>query len=127
MYLDTDVILAALKVDDWLKSDVDIDAIEEPVTCTATVIELQDVMQDEWRRERVTSVAGEVAGAGVELIPLTVPGIVTAGDLRQRYESLGVFDSVHLGAAITHGESIVSTDTLYPETEEIEHADPRDM
>jgi hypothetical protein len=51
--LDLDVILAELKADDWLASDVDTDSIEEPKTSVATGIELQYVMEDEWERDRV--------------------------------------------------------------------------
>ena len=53
MYLDLDVILAELKADDWLASDVDIDSIEDPKTSVATGIELQYVMEDAWDRHRV--------------------------------------------------------------------------
>jgi hypothetical protein len=38
VYLDLDVILAELKADDWLASDVDLDAIEETKTSVATDI-----------------------------------------------------------------------------------------
>jgi len=50
VYLDLDVILAELKADDWLASDVDIDAIDDPKTSVATGIELQYVMENEWGR-----------------------------------------------------------------------------
>jgi hypothetical protein len=53
VYLDLDVILAELKADDWLASDVDINSIEDPKTSVATSIELQYVMEDEWDRDRV--------------------------------------------------------------------------
>jgi hypothetical protein len=46
---------------------------------------------------------------------------------RAQYEALNVFDGVHLGSAAVLGESIVSTDTLFPEIPEIEHIDPRDL
>jgi hypothetical protein len=47
VYLDLDVILAELKADAWLASDIDIDSIEEPKTSVATGIELQYVVEDE--------------------------------------------------------------------------------
>jgi len=51
VYLDLDVILAELKADDWLASDVNIDAIDEPKTSVATGIELQSLLPE--RVERV--------------------------------------------------------------------------
>jgi len=53
VYLDLDVILAELKANGWLASDVDIDSIEEPKTSVATGIELHYVMEEEWERDRV--------------------------------------------------------------------------
>jgi hypothetical protein len=53
VYLDLNVILAELKADDWLASDVDIESMAEPKTSVATGIELQYVMEDEWERARV--------------------------------------------------------------------------
>jgi len=41
VYLDLDVILAALKADDWLASEVDLESLDEPKTSIATGIELQ--------------------------------------------------------------------------------------
>ena len=127
MYLDLDVILAELKADDWLASDVDIDSIEEPKTSVATGIELQYVMEDEWDRDRVVRAHREIAGKDIELVPLTSDTLDAAADLRSQYEALNVFDGVHLGSAAVLDEPIVSTDTLFPEIPQIEHIDPRDL
>lgn len=127
MYLDLDVILAELKADDWLASDVEIDSIEEPKTSVATGIELQYVMEDEWDRDRVVQAHQEIASTNIELVPLTSDVLDAAADLRAQYETLNVFDGVHLGSAAVLDEPIVSTDTLFPEIPEIEHIDPRDL
>jgi hypothetical protein len=127
VYLDLDVILAELKADDWLASDVDIESIENPKTSVATGIELQYVMEDEWDRDRVVRVHQEIANTNIELIPLTSEALDAAADLRAQYEALNVFDGVHLGSAAALDEPIVSTDTLFPEIPEIEHIDPRDL
>jgi hypothetical protein len=127
MYLDTDVVLARLKVEDWLKSFVSLDALENPVTSTSTVIEVQYVMEDDWNRERLGRVSSEIEDEGIELVPLTTEDMETAGELREKYDALGVFDSVHLGAASTRNIPIVSTDTLYPSITEVQHTDPRDL
>jgi hypothetical protein len=127
VYLDLDVILAELKADDWLASDVDLDAIEEPKTSVATGIELQYVMEDEWDRDRVFRAHQEVASKNIELVPLTSDALDAAADLRAQYTALNVFDGVHLGSAAVLDESIVSTDTLFPEIPEVEHLDPREL
>jgi len=127
MYLDTDVVLARLKVEDWLKSFVSLDVLEDPVTSTSTVIEIQYVMEEDWNRERLGRVSSEIEDEGIELVPLTTEDMETAGELREKYDALGVFDSVHLGAASTRNAPVVSTDKLYPRIDEIQHIDPRDL
>jgi hypothetical protein len=127
VYLDLDVILAELKADDWLASDVDIASIEEPKTSVATGIELQYVMEDEWDRDRVVRAHQEITGKDIELVPLTSDALDAAADLRSQYEALNVFDGVHLGSAAVLDEPIVSTDTLFPEIPEVEHIDPLDL
>ena len=127
MYLDTDAVLARLKVEDWLRSFVSPEVLEDPITSTATVIEIQYVMQDDWSRERMSRISEQIEDEGITLVPLTKDDVRAAGKLREKYDTLGVFDSVHLGAASARDEPIVSTDTLYPEIEEIEHMDPRDL
>lgn len=71
MYLDTDPILALLKSDDWLASEVDLDAIDEPHTSVATGIEVQYVLEDDWTRNRLVGVHEEISDLGVELVDLT--------------------------------------------------------
>jgi hypothetical protein len=127
VYLDLDVILAELKADDWLASAVDLDAVEDPKTSVATGIELQYVMEDEWKRDRVVRAHREIATRAIELVPLTGDALDTAADLRAQHEALNVFDGVHLGSAAVLDEPIVSTDTLYPEIPDVEHLDPRDI
>lgn len=127
MYLDTDPILALLKTDDWLSSSVDLEAIEAPKTSVATAIEVQYVMEGEWTREQLADAHTVIADEGIELVPLTVEVMEAAAPLRTQYERLNVFDAVHLGSARTLNEPIVSTDTLYPDIDEIEHIDPRDL
>jgi hypothetical protein len=127
VYLDLDVILAELKADDWLASDVDLDVTEEPKTSVATGIELQYVIEDEWDRDSVVRAHQEIASKNIELVPLTSDALDAAADLRAQYTALNVFDGVHLGSAAVLDEPIISTDTLFPEIPEVEHLDPREL
>lgn len=127
VYLDTDPILALLKSDDWLASDVDLDAIDDPSTSIATTIEVQYVLEEEWPRDRLVSVHEEFGELGIDLLELTTDVVESGATLRSRYPRLNRFDSIHLGSARTIDEPIVSTDTLYPAVEEVEHVDPREI
>ncbi|MDS0297773.1 PIN domain-containing protein [Halogeometricum sp. S1BR25-6] len=127
VYLDTDVVLAVLKADDWLSSVVDLDVIDDPKTSVSTCIEVQYAMQDEWSRERLTTVHEALQEEGIELVPLETEHVAAGGALQRRYDRLNLFDAIHLGAADVLGETLVSTDTLYPTIEEIDTVDPRDL
>lgn len=127
MYLDTDVILALLKTEDWLQSEVEPGNLIEPKTSVITVVEVQLVMFDAWSRDRLVATQQNVVEQGIELLPLS-PDVLQAGmQLLSSYDRLNVFDSIHLGHAITLSEPIVSTDTLYPDVEEVEDVDPREL
>ena len=127
VYLDTDIVLALLKVDDWLTPVVNSVDFISPKTSVATAIEVQYVMENEWERTRLTKVHRAIADEGIDLVPLTTDAMDEAGKLRSAYNRVNVFDGVHLGVARTLDEPIVSTDTLYPDIEEIDHVDPRDF
>lgn len=127
MYLDTDVLLALLKVDDWLQADVKQAEFDDPKTSVVTAVEIQLVMFDEWSRSRLAEVQTLINAEGIELLPLTADTFQAGADLLPAYSSLNVFDAVHIGHARTLDEPLVSTDTLYPSIDEIEHRDPRDL
>ncbi|QCC47525.1 type II toxin-antitoxin system VapC family toxin [Halobellus limi] len=125
MYLDTDVVLAVLKADDWLSSEVDLESIDDPKTSVSTCIEVQYAMEGEWDRTRLTTVNESLAAEGIALVPLREEHIEAGGALQRRYDRLNLFDAVHLGTADVLDETLVSTDTLYPSIEEISTIDPR--
>lgn len=116
-----------LKADDWLSSSVDIRTLNDPKTSVSTCIEVQYAMEDEWDRERVTTVHKALTQAGIGLVPLEAEHIAAGGTLQRRYDRLNLFDAVHLGTADVIGETLVSTDTLYPSIEEVETVDPREL
>jgi len=84
-------------------------------------------MENDWSRERLGQVSSEIEDEGIELVPPATKDIKKAGELRKKYGALGVFDSFHLGAASARDLPIVSTDTMYPDIEEVKHIDPRDL
>jgi hypothetical protein len=84
-------------------------------------------MQDDWGRGRLTEVSKDIADEGIELLLLARENVEASEELRDRYDDIGIFYAIHLGVAWTNDEPIVSTDTLYPDIEEIEHIDPREL
>lgn len=125
MYLDTDVIFAQLKENDWLQSEIEIESVENPITSAATAIEIQYVLQDDWHHVNLGKVHAKIEDEGIKLVPLEKQDLREAEFFRASSERVGVFDSIHLGVAAARNEPIVSTDTLFPELPSVEHIDPR--
>ncbi len=84
-------------------------------------------MEDCWDRNELSEAHRTIAAEGIKFVPLSVEMMDAAGRLRRQYDSLNVFDAVHLGTERTLDEPIVSTDTLYPNAVEVDHVDPRDL
>lgn len=127
MYLDTDVLLALLKTEDWLQSAADMAEFDAPKTSIITAVEIQLVMFDTWTRAELAEVSEAIANQGVEILDLTLESFEAGTTLLPTYPALNVFDAVHLGHALTLDEPIVSTDTLYPKIDEIDDLDPREL
>lgn len=127
VYLDTDVLLALLKAEDWLQSAADAATFESPKTSVVTAIEIQLVMFETWSRSELAGVGERIETEGIELLSLTPEAIQAGSALLPTYSGLNVFDAVHLGHAITLDEPIVSTDTLYPKIDEVDNLDPREL
>jgi len=128
MYLDTDVILALIKPEDWLKAYVEIgleEIKEEKVTSLITVIECEIVLMREYSRELAISAFEEIKKKGIKLLPISVDAIEESTKLQKKYPKLNIFDSVHLANAISRREEILSTDSLFDEIEGVKRIDPR--
>lgn len=127
MYLDTDVLLALLQSDHWLQTAVETAALDAPKTSIITAVEIQLVMFETWSRTDLAAVNRSIEGEGVEVLSLTPEAFQAGADLLPSYPGLNVFDAIHVGHAITMDEPLVSTDTLYPSIDEVDHIDPRSL
>jgi PIN domain nuclease of toxin-antitoxin system len=127
MYLDTDVILALIKEDDWLKSEVDRNALISSKTSAVTVIEVQLVYFDERSRGVIADSRQEVAQEVERVLPLDTEVLKESSRFLREHDRLNVFDLLHLAHASLLDEPIVSTDTLYPEVDDMCSLDPREL
>lgn len=125
MYLDTDVILALIKEEDWLKGVVDRERLVRAKTSVITVIEVQLIYYEKGTREFLRGVQSMIRDEGVEVLSLTPEVVQRSSELLEKYERLNVFDSLHLAHSLLLEEPVISTDTLYPKIEEVESIDPR--
>lgn len=115
MYLDTDVVLALAKKDDWLKAAAT-RAVRRhrPLRTSAlTLVEAELVLEREVGREAALAVRRVVTRRRVEVIPLSIEILAEADKLRRRIPVLHLFDGIHLATAKLAGETILSSDLLF--------------
>lgn len=128
MYLDTDIILALVKKEDWLKKYVDFKKIKDPKTSVFTIIESELVLEREYSRDSSLLVLDKIKSSmKITLLPLTELLLKKSNELLGKYPSLNIFDSVHAAFSIIHKEKLLSTDTIFNEVEEVENIDPRNL
>lgn len=99
MYLDTDVLLARLKSEGWLQTDVEQADFDDPKTSKSTAVEIQLVIFDTWSRPQLANVITQIETEDIELVPLTADTFRAGADLLADYPSLNAFDAIHVGHA----------------------------
>ncbi len=125
MYLDTDIILALIKKDDWLKKYIKLSFIEKPKTSVLTIIESRIVLEREYSKEESLRVLARINELKIQIIPLGEKTIAKSIELTKKYPKLGIFDSIHAACSIIVKDKIISTDSIYSEINEVNHIDPR--
>lgn len=127
MYLDTDVILALIKKEDWLKKYVDIDKIKPAKTSTLTITEARIVLLREYSRERALEVLPKIKKLGIKIISIDEKILDKSQELIEKYPNLNMFDAIHAACAIINKEILISTDTVFHLIEEVHNKDPRNL
>ncbi len=125
MYLDTDIVLAITKENDWLKPKVDLRKIKNPKTSVFTVIEAEIVLLREYSRKDAIGILEKVSGKGIKTIDFTNSVMKKSNEFLSRYDKLNIFDSVHAAFSFVLKEEILSTDAIFDEIKEIKRIDPR--
>jgi len=69
MYLDTDVVLALIKEEDWLKDYVKLSELRPAKTSAITIIEVRLVILREYSRKKALESLSEIKKLKVEIIP----------------------------------------------------------
>lgn len=126
MYLDTDVILALAKKDDWLKPFVNLKKIKNPVISAATLIELQLVVNREYGKDKIGDFLKQVKNLNVKSTPINPDVVHKSAELMRKY-NMTTFDAIHASYCIINKENILSSDTIFDSIKEIRRIDPREF
>lgn len=127
MYLDTDIILALIKEDDWLKKYVNISKLKSAKTSVITIIEARIVLEREYSRNEAIKVLSKLKKFNMQILPIDDKIIEKSQELLEKYPRLNIFDSIHVACAIINNEIIISTDTIFSSINELKSKDPRKL
>ena len=127
MYLDTDIALALAKEEDWLKEHVVKLNLEHAKTSVLTIIEARLVLNREYSREKALQVLDKIKKLKIGLISLDEEIIAKSQELIEKYNKIGIFDSIHAATAIVNSEELISTDSIFGEIDEVNNKDPRSL
>ncbi len=125
MYLDTDILLALIKKEDWLKEYIDIKKLKNPVTSVLNIIEARIVLYREYSRQEAVYALGKIKELRIKIISIDSKTVEKSQDLIERYPRLNMFDAVHAACVIINKEEFISTDTIFDDIDKIIKIDPR--
>ncbi len=125
MYLDTDIILALVKKEDWLKRYVDFDSLQPARTSVFTLIEARLVLEREYSRKEALAVLSTVLKKNISLLSLDECILKKSQELLEQYIQLNHFDSIHAAFALVHDETLVSTDHIFKAISGLKIQNPR--
>lgn len=125
MYLDTDIILALIKEEDWLKEKVKKIQVQNAKTSALTIIEARLVLEREYSRIESTNALDKIKKQAIEITIVDKKVIEKSQELMQQYPNIGIFDSIHAATALILNEKMVSTDHIFHQIVELSVKDPR--
>lgn len=125
MYLDTDIILALIKEEDWLKEHVKKLKLNGAKTSAITIIEARIVLDREYSRIKAIETLDKIKNLKIEIIPLDEEILNKSQELIKKYLKLGTFDSIHASTAIVKDMELISTDNFFEQISELKSKDPR--
>ena len=126
MYLDTDIILALVKKNDWLKPYVNFNKIPSPLISTVTLIELELVINRELGKEEIPGFFKKIKELKVKISPVDENVVQKSAELIGKYD-MTIFDSIHAAFCIINNERILSSDTIFDHVKEISRIDPKEL
>ncbi len=127
MYLDTDITMALIGLDDILLGKLELDNRENLKTSIMTVFEIKDIVSEMDSDLELREIYKKIQNENIELLPFTSEILKLAIKLLDEYNELILFDTQHaINAAhcIHINETILSTDTLYKKIGDLKLKNP---
>lgn len=127
MYLDTDITMALIGLDDILLETLEPIKIDDPKTSIYTIFEINDILSETSTNLKIRDIQETIVEQNIELLPLTSDILETAFKVVDKYDDLILFDfkhGIHAAHCIKLKETILSTDIIYKKIGEIKYKNP---
>lgn len=117
-FIDTDVLFALLKPNDWLH-DAALKAIKTSGLYTSSLVfvELAVVVRRELN-EAISTRLPEVLPVPIKVVNFSMNAFNKSSELRDNY-NLGIFDAAHAATALENDGSIISSDAAFDRVKEL--------
>ena len=128
MYLDTDITMALIGLDDFLLEKLEPDMFENSKTSVITIFEIHDILKEMDTDLNIHNIYRMIKEKNIELLPLTPEILEISFKLLDKYNDLILFDSkhaIHAAYCVDLEETILSTDSLFKKIGEIKFKNPK--
>jgi predicted nucleic acid-binding protein len=126
-YLDTDIILALIKDDDWLKNYVSISNLRPACTSVFTIVEARIVLEREYSKEKALEALDKIKELKISLIEFDEKILKKSQELLTDYTNLNNFDAIHVSFALVNDLVIIGTDKVFAKISGLKRKDPREI
>lgn len=116
MYIDTDITMALIGLDDILLEKLEDDRSHDLKTSIMTIFEINEILSETDSDLKVEEIFNMIQSKNIELLPLTPEILKISLKLLNKYNELILFDikhAIHAAHCIDTKETILSTDSLF--------------
>lgn len=130
MYIDTDITMALIGLDDALFTKINLDEINNKKTSIMTIFEIKDILSEMDISKDIKEIFYLMKKEKIEILPLTIDVLQKSIELLNKYDRLILLDlrhAVHASHCILLKETMFSTDPIYNRMGEIKYKNPEGL
>src|SRR6056297_170031 len=92
MYIDTDITMALIGLDDNLLDKVDVSKMKNTKTSIMTIFEIRDILEEMDISKDINEIFYLMKKEGIEILPLTIEVLQKSIELIEKHDGLILFD-----------------------------------
>lgn len=127
MYIDTDVTMALIGLDDNLLEKIELSKMKNTRTSLMTIFEIRDILSEMDISKGIKEIFHLMKKEDIGILPFDEEVLQRSIELLNRYDNLILLDinhAIHASHCILLKETMFSTDPLYKKIGEIKYKNP---